>query len=84
MVLFLVLKSKERKWQIDCGLEGEIVRVKVLLDPTEKERERERERERWQNTMVCTCEDLRLLEQRRERERATCDIEIFFFLNKVR
>ena len=77
MVLFLVLKSKERKWQIDCGLEGEIVRVKVLLDPTEKERERERER--WQNTMVCTCEDLRLLEQRRERERATCDIEIFFF-----
>ena len=43
MVLFLVLKSKERKWQIDCGLEGEIVRVKVLLDPTEKERERERD-----------------------------------------
>ena len=65
MVLFLVLKSKERKWQIDCGLEGEIVRVKVLLDPTEKERERER----WQNTVGCTCEDLRLLEQRRERER---------------
>ena len=45
MVLFLGLKSKERKWQIDCGLEGEIVRVKVPLDPTEKERERERERE---------------------------------------
>ena len=77
MVLFLVLKSKERKWQIDCGLEGEIVRVKVLLDPTEKERERERER--WQNTMVCTCEDLRLLEQRREREREQHATEKFFF-----
>jgi len=37
--LFLGLKSKERKWQIDCGLEGEIARVKVLLDPTERERE---------------------------------------------